>query len=72
MTTALKETGPSATANRVGRWRVNEAMTSSSVRHPNVVACLSYGSDGDNLYIVMDLAAAGDTDRTSPASMPST
>lgn len=42
---------------------VNEAMASSAVRHPNVVTCLSYGSDGEYLYIVMELAEGGDSSR---------
>lgn len=42
---------------------VNEAMAISAVRHPNVVSCLSYGSDGDYLYIIMELAENGDTIR---------
>jgi len=40
---------------------VNEAMASSAVRHPHVVASLSYGADGDHLYIIMELVARGDT-----------
>lgn len=42
---------------------VNEAMAISAVRHPNVVSCLSYGSDGDYLYIIMELSENGDTVR---------
>lgn len=40
---------------------INEAMASSAVHHPHVVSCLSYGSEGEHLYIVMELAESGDT-----------
>ena len=36
-----------------------EAMTTSSLEHPNIVRVHDWGTDGDDLYIVMELIAGG-------------
>lgn len=58
---ALKLVHASGNQRRQFEEVINEAMASSAVHHPHVVSCLSYGSEGDHLYIVMELAEAGDT-----------
>src|SRR5918995_5437679 len=37
-----------------------EAHAATVLRHPNVVACLDTGTDGDNPYLVMDLVEGED------------
>src|SRR5690606_2030795 len=60
---ALKLVYAADDQRRVFEEVVNEAMASSAVRHPHVVSCLSYGHSGTFLYIVMELAAGGDTSK---------
>ena len=46
-------------ADLAGRFR-REALASTVLRHPNIVACLDTGTDGDQPYLVMDLVDGED------------
>jgi serine/threonine-protein kinase len=46
-------------ADLAGRFR-REALASTVLRHPNIVACLDTGTDGDQPYLVMDLVEGED------------
>jgi eukaryotic-like serine/threonine-protein kinase len=46
-------------ADLSGRFR-REALASTVLRHPNIVACLDTGTDGDQPYLVMDLVDGED------------
>jgi eukaryotic-like serine/threonine-protein kinase len=46
-------------ADLSGRFR-REALASTVLRHPNIVACLDTGTEGDQPYLVMDLVDGED------------
>ena len=46
-------------ADLAGRFR-REALATTVLRHPNIVACLDTGTDGDQPYLVMDLVEGED------------
>jgi len=46
-------------ADLAGRFR-REALAATVLRHPNIVACLDTGTDGDQPYLVMDLVDGED------------
>jgi serine/threonine protein kinase/CheY-like chemotaxis protein len=45
-----------------------EAAIGSKLRHPNVVAIHDYGTDGDRLYLAMELVSGGDANSLAAAS----
>jgi serine/threonine-protein kinase len=58
---AVKLLRPEVTrdADLAGRFR-REALAATVLRHPNIVACLDTGTDGDQPYLVMDLVDGED------------
>ena len=39
----------------------HEAMAMAALRHPHVITCYSFGEDGRNLYLALELIRGGDT-----------
>ncbi len=60
-TVAVKLLRPEAArdADLASRFR-REALAATVLRHPNIVACLDTGTDGDQPYLVMDLVDGED------------